>query len=102
MTDEKKAYLAKLLQGKRETLWAGEAELAFSKEYFADRLEPGAMEKSREDLAEARKNNIDPDEIAKLNERVEDIKDSNRVVERLTQTLVDLEAQIKFLEKLTA
>lgn len=93
-------YLKELIDQKKKTYWACCWELAYAEEHDKDLLAQGAAEDSRVALAEARKNNIDPDEIAKLSEKVEDIKDCQKLVLRLRDTKEQLKAQIEYLEKL--
>jgi hypothetical protein len=97
---DKKATLEKLIATKEETLAFGEWELQFTKEYFKEYLQPGAIEGARMALADARKAEKDADDIAKLNDTVEEIKDSQMKVARLERTLKDLAAQVEYLKKI--
>lgn len=92
-------HKAELIEQKTKTLWAGELELAFVESYHVDLLKEGALEGARMALADARKGVQDPDKIAELDFKVNEIKDAQMKVRRLKETLVDLKAQIEFITK---
>lgn len=92
-------YKQELIDQKTKTLWAGELELAFVESYHAELLKEGAVESARLALAEARKGGQDPDKIAELDFKVNEIKDAQTKVRRLKETLTDLKAQIEFITK---
>ncbi|HCX24386.1 MAG TPA: hypothetical protein DHN29_20870 [Cytophagales bacterium] len=92
-------YLLDFIQQKEKLLWGVQWELEFAKTHHGDLLKEGALEAARDELFKS-KNQDDEDLHAEYEQKVNDVRDTIKVVQRLEQTADDLTAQIDYFKSL--
>lgn len=97
----KSDHLKDLIEKKTTALWTAQWELGFMHVHHAKFLTPEALRLAREALAKARSSEADSDVIQKLNEDVEQVKDTQKLHENLERFIADMTTQITYLENLT-
>lgn len=112
MTPEQHKFLKEWIETKQRQLWSIEWECAFAVEHHKDYLVPRAIDNARVELKKLReiKEQLGEDKFTQedwlalynAEQKIEDITDTVRTVQKFMQMKEDLTAQIQYFENLCA